>query len=92
MVGLVRANPAELKGADGKWNAVALRRVLEGQPGAYRDIALFNAAGGLIAAGVVEDWPDAMALARASVDDGAALATLNRLVEASQPEGHVQPY
>ncbi|MDC6294667.1 anthranilate phosphoribosyltransferase [Ralstonia pseudosolanacearum] len=92
MVGLVRANPAELKGADGKWNAVALRRVLEGQPSAYRDIALFNAAGGLIAAGVVEDWPDAMALARASVDGGAALATLNRLVEASQPEGHVQPY
>ena len=41
-----RAAPAELKGGDPAHNAAALREVLDGARNAYRDIAVFNAAGG----------------------------------------------
>jgi anthranilate phosphoribosyltransferase len=44
--GLPRASREELKGGDARANAEALRDVLDGKPGAYRDVALFNAAAG----------------------------------------------
>ncbi len=85
-VGLTRAPLSALKGGDGAENADALRAVLSGRPGAYRDIALFNAAGALIAAGVADDWADALGQARASVDEGRAMQALERMVAASQAQ------
>ena len=82
-LGLSRADPADLKGGDGAENAAALRRVLEGEAGAYADIALLNAAGGLMAAGTAASWDDAMDAARASVEGGDARAALDRLIEVS---------
>ena len=42
--GLPRAGGDALKGGDAEANAAALRDVLEGRPGAFRDVALLNAA------------------------------------------------
>ncbi|MBW7849028.1 MAG: anthranilate phosphoribosyltransferase [Rhodospirillales bacterium] len=78
--GLARADPAALKGGEAAANATALRRVLEGATGAYRDIVLLNAAGALVVAGKAESLPEGMVLAARAIDGGAARDTLDRLV------------
>jgi anthranilate phosphoribosyltransferase len=82
-VGLRRAAPAELKGGDPAFNAAALRAVLHGARNAYRDIALFNAAAGLVVAGAVGDLGEGVARAARALDEGAAAATLEKLVQVS---------
>jgi anthranilate phosphoribosyltransferase len=82
-VGLTAVAPEALKGGDGAHNARALRGVLEGETNAYRDIALLNAAGALMVAGRVRSLGDGMTLAAKSIDDGKALAALERLIEVS---------
>lgn len=82
-VGLKRVTIADLKGGDGEHNARALRAVLEGERNAYRDIAVFNAAGALAMAGKAADLKEAVAMAQDAIDDGSALARLEKLVEVS---------
>lgn len=84
--GLARHAPSEIVGGDAAFNAAALRRVLEGEPGAYRDIVLLNAAGALVVSGRATTIPDGLELARASIQDGHALASLHRLVDAGARE------
>ncbi len=81
--GLPRARPEELKGGDPAHNASALRRLLDGERGAYRDIAVFNAAAALIIAGKAERLRDGAALAARSIDSGAARIALERLIAIS---------
>jgi len=65
--------------------AALLRRVLAGrEQGALRDIVTLNAAGALLAGGVVEDLREGAALAGEAIAAGAALRTLEALVEGSQ--------
>ena len=64
-------------------NAAALRAVLDGAPGAYRDIAALNAAAALVIAGRAADLDGGLALAVAAIDGGEARAVLGRLVRAS---------
>jgi anthranilate phosphoribosyltransferase len=82
-VGLARADPSALKGGDAARNAAALRAVLEGARDAYRDIAVFNAAGALVVAGAARDLADGVRIAEHAIDSGAARETLHRLVTAS---------
>ncbi len=79
-VGLPMAKAADLKGGDAAHNAAALRRVLEGERGPFRDIVLLNAAAALVVAGKAPDLKQGCALAIAAIDDGRARATLDRLV------------
>jgi anthranilate phosphoribosyltransferase len=81
--GLPRADGEALKGGDAVANAVALRGVLEGKPGAYRNVALLNAAAAFIVAGKAKDLKEGVALGARSLDGGAALERLNRLVAVS---------
>jgi anthranilate phosphoribosyltransferase len=78
--GLPRANPAMLKGGDAATNAEALRGVLDGAPGAYRDIVLLNAAAALVVADKATDLKQGVALAAESIASGKARAALERLV------------
>ena len=55
--------------------------VLGGRPGPRRDIVLANAATALVAAGRATDWAGGMALARQSLDSGAARGKLEALVK-----------
>ena len=82
-VGLATARLADLKGGDPDHNARALRDVLDGKSGAYRDIAIFNAAAALVVAGAAESLADGAVLAAKSIDDGAARDRLARLVAVS---------
>ncbi|MCJ8322351.1 MAG: bifunctional anthranilate synthase component II/anthranilate phosphoribosyltransferase [Rhizobiales bacterium] len=74
---------AELKGGDPEYNAAALREILAGKKCAYRDITILNAAAGLIVAGKVSGLHQGIELASKSIDSGAALNSLNKLVELS---------
>lgn len=81
-LGLRRAGLAELKGGDAADNARITRRILGNQEqGPMRDAVLFNAAMGLAVPD--GDWQSALQRARASLDSGAALAALERLIEVS---------
>lgn len=85
-LGLARADREDLVGGDSHRNADLARRVLAGEHGPHRDIITLNAGAGLLAAGLVDDLAAGMEAARASLDSGAAVAALNRLVECSQRE------
>ena len=60
-------------------NAAAFRALLDGAPGAYRDAVLLNAAAALMVADRVTDLADGVAIARASIDSGAAKAKITAL-------------
>ncbi|MBA4130889.1 MAG: anthranilate phosphoribosyltransferase [Hyphomicrobium sp.] len=81
--GLPRASIADLRGGDAAANAAALRDVLGGAKGAYRDIVLMNAGAALVVGGKAADLRDGVGLAAAAIDSGAARAALERLVSAS---------
>src|SRR5713226_8918255 len=78
-VGLPRVKPEALRGGDAGHNARALTDVLKGKKGAFRDVALLNAAAGLIVAGRAKELKQALALAEKSVDSGEADSRLQRL-------------
>ncbi len=81
--GLPYARPEDLKGGDPAHNAAALRALLDGQSGAYRDIVLINAAAALLVAGKALDLRAGVAMAADALDSGAAKATLDKLVSLS---------
>ena len=85
-LGLRLASPAELKGGDAVENAAALRAVLDGASGAYRDIILLNAAAGLVLANKAADLVGGIALAAKAIDSGAARNTLAQLVAVTNRE------
>ncbi|HIJ38588.1 MAG TPA: anthranilate phosphoribosyltransferase, partial [Rhodospirillaceae bacterium] len=64
----------------------ALKLLLEGAPGPYRDIVLLNAAAALLVADRVSDLVSGVALAVNSIDQGKASAVLTRLVEITNRE------
>lgn len=78
--GLPRATPDALKGGDAEQNAEALRAVLGGAPGPYRDIVLLNAAAVLVVAGRAQDLRAGVAMAAQSIDQGRARHALDCLV------------
>ena len=82
-VGLARVKPEALRGGDAAHNAQALGDVLKGKKGAFRDVALLNAAAGLIVAGRAKDLKTAIGLAEKSVDSGEADNRLQRLIKTS---------
>ncbi len=70
-----------IRGDDAKHNAAALKALLMGAPGPYRDAVLFNAAGALIVAGKTLDWPDLVAMAAEAIDSGRAKKLLEDWIE-----------
>ena len=68
-------------GGDPAHNAAALRALLDGAPGAYRDAVLLNAAAALLIAGKAGDLREGAVMAAESVDSGAAMDRLTRLAQ-----------
>jgi len=84
--GIPVATRADLVGGDAAANAAIVRQVLDGRPGPTRDIVLLNAGAALMLAGRAPSVRDGIAQASAALDDGRALATLDRMVRASHGE------
>ncbi len=79
-VGLPRAALADLRGGDPAENATALRALLDGVAGPYRDIVLMNAAAAFLVADKVETLREGVELAAMSIDSGSARASLDKLI------------
>ncbi|KPF91136.1 anthranilate phosphoribosyltransferase [Novosphingobium sp. AAP83] len=75
--GLPTAPVDAIRGGDATHNAAALRALLQGEPGAYRNAVLFNAAAALIVAGEAQDWHEGVEEAAEAIDKGLANALLN---------------
>jgi anthranilate phosphoribosyltransferase len=82
-VGLAEAPLEAVKGGDATVNAEAFRRLLTGEPGAYRDTVLLNAGAALLVAGKAKSLKEGVALAAVSIDEGKAKARLDQLVAVS---------
>ena len=81
--GLPRWSVEDLRGGDPEANAAAMRRLLDGEGGPFRDAVLLNTAGVLLAAGAAGSIPDGIQTAAQSIDSGAARQRLDALVELS---------
>ncbi len=78
--GLPTARPEDLKGGSPEVNAQAIRDLVSGKKGPYRDIVLLNAAASLVVSGKVDDLRSGVAKAAQAIDGGAAAQALDRLV------------
>jgi anthranilate phosphoribosyltransferase len=84
--GLARASLADLAGGDAAQNATALRNVLAGAPGPYRDIVLLNTAAALVVAERCETLSDGVTLAADAISSGKAQAALDALIRITNGE------
>jgi anthranilate phosphoribosyltransferase len=82
--GIAPANINDLKVIDVKESANVLRKILNGkEKGPRKDIVVLNAAAAIIVAGLADDFGAAIKLANTSVNNGKALACLEKLIEVS---------
>ncbi|MFM8563775.1 MAG: anthranilate phosphoribosyltransferase [Acidimicrobiia bacterium] len=79
-LGLAPAILDELVGGTPDFNADVVRRLLDGEKGAVRNIVLLNAAAGLVVADAVASLDEGIARAAESIDSGAARRVLDDLV------------
>lgn len=80
--GLPTAPVDAIRGGDAQHNAAALRALLQGEQGPYRNAVLFNAAAALIVAGEAKDWHEGVEEAAEAIDKGLANALLNCWISA----------
>ena len=73
-----------LAGGDAMHNAGIARRVLAGEPSAYRDVVELNAAAAMFAADRVGTLDEGVGVARETIESGAAAAKLEQVAKVSQ--------
>ncbi len=83
--GLPRATIAAIAGGDAATNATALRALLDGARGPYRDTVVLNAAAALVVAGHSGTIMQGARAAAAALDSFAARDVLRRVVECLPP-------
>ena len=69
----------DILGGSPEENAVAMRALLEGEAGAYRDAVLLNAAAALIVADKVSTLKEGVEIAAESIDSGTAMKAVTTL-------------
>lgn len=82
--GLNEAPLSALKGGDAKYNAAALKALLNGEKSPYRDAVVLNAACALVMAGYADDLKMGAEIAASSIDTGCALQSLETLITINQ--------
>jgi anthranilate phosphoribosyltransferase len=75
---------ADLVGGTPEENGKAMAALLDGAPGAYRDAVLLNTAAALCIAEKAADLKEGVAMARESIDSGAAKAKVEALAKATR--------
>ena len=71
----------DILGGTPEENAIAMRALLAGEPSAYRDAVLLNAAAALVVADKAADLKQGVEIARESIDSGAAAKTVQKLAK-----------
>src|SRR5262249_14057212 len=85
---LPRCSADERRGGMPAENAAAVREVFAGADGGRRSAILLNAAGAIAAAGHAEDLREGLAVARETIDSGAAADRLEQLAASSRQTVH----
>ncbi len=86
--GLNRATIDDIRGGnDAKESAMMMESILNGEPGARRDMVVLNAGAALMAAGLADDLRGGITLAADCIDSGSAAATLAALIDFSGTMG-----
>jgi anthranilate phosphoribosyltransferase len=80
-VGVEPGRLDDIAGGSPEENAKVVRGVLRGEEGPAREVTVLNAGAAILAAGAAEGLSGGVATARESLDSGAALEVLERLVE-----------
>ncbi len=83
-LGLTTAPAEAIPGGDPARNADITRRILAGEAGPARDVAVLNGGAAIYAAGGAPGLAEGVAAAQAAVDSGAATAALERFVAATE--------
>jgi anthranilate phosphoribosyltransferase len=83
-VSLARAPADAIPGGDAGENADVTRRILAGEGGAARDLAVLNAGAAIYAGGGADTLADGVRAAQGAIDDGAAARALERFVARTQ--------
>ncbi len=78
--GLPSYSPEEIRGGSATENAKALKDLLNGMPGAYRDTVLANTAAVLHIAGKAETLKQGVEIAKDVIDSGASLSLLENYI------------
>jgi anthranilate phosphoribosyltransferase len=79
-LGIPEASLEDLRGGDAAENAQTLTGILSGEvQGAKRDLAIVNAAGGFVVAGLARDMGEGIWLAKQQIENGGALKKLRAL-------------
>ncbi len=79
-VGLHSTRLEKLRGGDADYNARALRALLHGEPGAFRDIVVLGSAAALVVGERAADLKEGVERAAEAIDSGRAAAVLERLI------------
>jgi anthranilate phosphoribosyltransferase len=79
-VGLATASYGDVAGGTPEANAEVTRRILAGEPGPRRDLAVLNAGAAIFVAGRSDTLGDGVRAAEAAVDSGAAARSLDALI------------
>lgn len=75
---------ADLAGGDAQVCAGQIRAVLDGEPGARRQVVLLNAAPGIVCGGKARDLTEGVRTAEQAIDSGRAREVLERLARLSR--------
>ena len=82
-VGLRTAPADSIAGGDPAQNAEITRRIVSGEPGPARDVAVLNAGAAIYAGGGATGLAEGVAAAQAAIDSGAAQAAVERFIAAT---------
>jgi len=82
--GLSWSPASAISGGSAAENATALRQLLDGETGPYRDIVLINSAAALVIAEKASNLKEGVALAASAIDSGEAKAKLHKLIAVSK--------
>jgi anthranilate phosphoribosyltransferase len=82
-VGLKRSKLEDLRGGDAAQNAAALRAVLQGEKSAFRDAVVMTTGAALLMDNKAKNYAEGVRMAEKSIDNGSALASLEKLIKVS---------
>ncbi|GIP52119.1 MULTISPECIES: anthranilate phosphoribosyltransferase [Paenibacillus] len=80
-LGLRTYHLTEMMGGDPGTNANIIRRVLQGEQGAYRDVVLANAGACIYVSGLADSIREGVVIAAESIDSGKAYSKLEQLIQ-----------
>lgn len=88
-LGLRRYGLSDMLGGSPQENAAIIRRVLDGERGAYRDVVLANSGACIYVSGQAESIKEGILLAAEAIDNGSALGKLEQLIQTTEEFSYV---